>query len=224
MSDKVRTVIEPIDGGKSDDLSDSNGSGGNTGGIENAPIIDFGTDRIEPSTYRIPDAPASGTRRNRHGGIDGRSRAARAARAAGTGETAPPNQQNLASVISLKELLLTVHNSASMLLKIEELALENEEAEKLSKAIEDLAKFYPVAIDPKKLAWANLGITAAQIYGLRIMAYRLRMANEKGVRGQGSGVREHKSTPTPVTEMPKPTPQAEIYNPSDVWNESAEIV
>ncbi len=107
-----------------------------------------------------------------------------------------------------------------MLLKVEELALETDEAEKLAKAIEDLAKFYPVAIDPKKLAWANLGITAAQIYGLRIMAYRLRVQNEKASRPQ-----QPKPAPAPVTAMPKQTaqPPVEIYNPSDVWNESAEI-
>lgn len=221
MPNKVGTIIESIDGGKPVDFANHDGINGNAGGTGDIPITDFGADRIiEPTTYRIPEPPGTG-RRSRSGKPDGRTRAGRAARATDAGTPAAASESNLASVLSLKDLLLTVHMSASMLLKVEELALEIDEADKLAKAIEDLAKFYPVAIDPKKIAWANLGITAAQIYGTRIMAYRLRMANEKATRVPTP-------KPTPITDVPRtngapqPITAEPVYNPSDIWPEGAE--
>lgn len=227
MSGKVGCVIEPIDGGKSADLSDNGGSSGNESGSQDTPIVDFGSDRIEPSTYRIPEPPDTGTRRNRRGGIDGRTRAARAARTADTGTPATESKSNLVE-LSLKDLLLSVHNIGSMMLKVEELALEETEAEKLAVAIQEVGKYYHVSFDPKKIAIANLAIVTCQIYGFRIMAYQMRLKNEKASRGP-MPVKTTEAKPQVVNGDARPKPdqprmrQPHEMTPSDIWPESAGV-
>lgn len=64
------------------------------------------------------------------------------------------------------------------ILKIPELQLAQEEAEQLSKAINRVAALYDFGASEKTLAWINLAMCAAGLYGTRIFAYELRMKAE----------------------------------------------
>lgn len=57
------------------------------------------------------------------------------------------------------------------ILKLEGLSLDREEAQKLSKAIQEVNKHYAINIDPKKLAIANLIGVAGSIYVPRFIAW-----------------------------------------------------
>jgi hypothetical protein len=65
------------------------------------------------------------------------------------------------------------------ILGIPELALEPAESEKLSKAIQNVAQYYPVGLSPKTMAWVNLAMVAGGLYGTRFMAYSIRTKGEK---------------------------------------------
>lgn len=53
------------------------------------------------------------------------------------------------------------------------LKIDRTEANAMAKAIGEVAKHYPVKIDPKTAAWANLVTVAGAVYGPRIMAGRM---------------------------------------------------
>lgn len=60
-------------------------------------------------------------------------------------------------------------------LHIPELELTQGEAEQLSKAVGNVAAYYPVAIDPKTQAWVALFAIAGSLYGSRAVAYYARV-------------------------------------------------
>lgn len=94
---------------------------------------------------------------------------------------------------NLEHLLLSVHLMGAALLKLPELAIDPTEAEKLASAIREVLKHYPISLDPKRVAWIELGTMAAMIYGTRGIAVYQRS----------------KRKPAIVTEMPKPQKPAE---------------
>jgi hypothetical protein len=63
--------------------------------------------------------------------------------------------------------------------KTAELALDQNESKMLAQAIADVAKFYPVAVDPKTIAWINLTMVAGMVYGPRIVAIAYKPPKEK---------------------------------------------
>jgi Ni,Fe-hydrogenase III small subunit len=68
---------------------------------------------------------------------------------------------------------------AASLTKIEEIALDKTEANQLAKALADVNVHYQKTIDPKVVAWMGVIAVAGQVYGPRVLAYRVRMATEK---------------------------------------------
>jgi hypothetical protein len=96
-----------------------------------------------------------------------------------------------------------------------ELALDPEEATKLSDAIKNVAQYYPVVFDPKKLAMGNLGIVLLTIYGTRGVALWKKMKQETPSKP--------KPAPTPIrSESPKspgtsgpPAPSASAPPPAN---------
>lgn len=67
-------------------------------------------------------------------------------------------------------LLFSTHQMLAMHLKVEELALDETEAEKLATCINDVASHYDTPLlDEKTWAWLHLGFAAATIYGPRII-------------------------------------------------------
>lgn len=68
---------------------------------------------------------------------------------------------------------------ASSAFKIEELALDEEEAKALSEGVKEVASHYDIEPDPKIMAWVGLIGTCSAIYAPRIMAYKMRRAQER---------------------------------------------
>lgn len=79
-------------------------------------------------------------------------------------------------------------------LGVSELSIDEDDAKKLAAAINDVRQFYDASfVDPKTMAWINLGIAAATVYGTRAMAYNLRRKADK---------RTAPLRPQAVTQMP----------------------
>lgn len=74
---------------------------------------------------------------------------------------------------------MTIHMGLSALTKIPEMEMEEEEAKRLASATEQVAKHYNVVATEKTLAWIHLQMVMAQIYGSRMIAFRLRKKIEK---------------------------------------------
>lgn len=67
---------------------------------------------------------------------------------------------------------------AAAALNAPELALESDDAKAMSVAIAEVAKHYPMTIDPKTMAWINLASCAGMIYGPRIYLMNARKKEE----------------------------------------------
>lgn len=96
-------------------------------------------------------------------------------------------------------------------LKIPELELDASEAKKLSEAVENVAALYPVGLSEKQIAWGQLVLVGASIYGPRVIAYGARREREKKAK-----------PPAPVVmTAPAPAPdskdKARPLNPQDLY-------
>lgn len=88
-------------------------------------------------------------------------------------------KEKASNLAGLESLLLSVHVMGSTLLKIPELAIDQKEAKLLADAIQGVAEHYPMVIDPKYAAIANLVMVGIGIYGTRVFAYSNRIKREK---------------------------------------------
>lgn len=68
---------------------------------------------------------------------------------------------------------------AASALAVPELALDPVEAKSLAEATAQVAAYYPVSIDHKTLAWANLIMVAGAIYGTRAIAIHTRKKRDR---------------------------------------------
>lgn len=59
-------------------------------------------------------------------------------------------------------------------LKVPEIGITKEEADKLAKASANVARHYDVSATQKTLDWTNLAMAIAMVYGTRIMAINFR--------------------------------------------------
>jgi len=91
-------------------------------------------------------------------------------------DTPAKTPQNIAE--NLERLLLSVHLMGAAALASPELELEESEAKKLASAIREVSKFYPVTLDPKRLALLELGTVAMMVYGTRGVAIYRRVKTE----------------------------------------------
>jgi hypothetical protein len=74
---------------------------------------------------------------------------------------------------------LSVHALLAGIAKTPELALDPGEGKLLAQGMIDVAKFYPVVVDPKTLAWINLSMIAGTVYGTRIFAIAAKQSAKK---------------------------------------------
>lgn len=100
----------------------------------------------------------------------------------GAGRTVTQAKAAPASVVGIEALLLGLHSIAASLTKVEEIALDKTEANQLAQALAAVNVHYQKAVDPKLLAWMGVVAVAGQVYGPRVLAYRLRVATEKAQR------------------------------------------
>ena len=63
-----------------------------------------------------------------------------------------------------------MHQIMAAGLQTPELALDPSESKAIAEGIQNVAQHYPVAIDPKTMAWINLGIVCSSVYGPRMVA------------------------------------------------------
>lgn len=175
MPDSVGEIIDDIGAsGKSDADADSKSSSGNQG-RDSKPEVLFGFDAEQPNTERFGGGGADGVRRTKSGKPDRRTRAGRTG-TDGTSET--PGSLDT-SKISLEGLLYSLHLMGMEILKLPEMEIDRSESKKLADAIAEVNKFHHIAIDPKKLAYLNLGFVAITVYGPRFVAARNRMKIER---------------------------------------------
>lgn len=119
-------------------------------------------------------------------------------------------------------MLFGVHLMAATSLHAPELALTEEESEKLTNAIANVAQYYDVTADPKTLAWWNLACVAGGIYFTRGVAiYNNRKKRKPGlVRPMPAPVQQTASDPAHAQTKPngvvKPASKT-IQNPSDLY-------
>jgi hypothetical protein len=86
------------------------------------------------------------------------------------------NQKETSSVLA--GLLFSLHTMASSFLKIPELEITSDEAERLGSAAARVADLYDVSVlSETTVAWINLAMVAGGIYGPRFMAAKINKKN-----------------------------------------------
>lgn len=124
----------------------------------------------------------SGTAEQYTGGrnLDGSPRR-KPGRRAGAAEPAPKKDRaGLPSLDVTAGALKGLHDLTAMLTRIEELELDDSEAEKLAVSLIALGKYYPnVDVPGKYMAWMNLLTTMGTVYSPKVATYRIRKKNER---------------------------------------------
>lgn len=172
------TISSPTGAGKPGPKPDTKGTLGdaerdNGDSRESGPVIVAAEPPvIEPATVPIAGTDPSGAVPRKRGRPPGARNAATIARTA----EAPQSAKNLSEKISLKEILYNTHQMLAMVVDIEEIELDRDEAERLADAAQEVGKYYAVNFDPKKLAIFNLIQCAGVIYGTRFVAWRRKQA------------------------------------------------
>lgn len=127
-------------------ISDGGDNGGNTGTIDPASLSPAG------------DALSGAVKRGR-----GRPKGS-GSRASGKATASPLD------IGSVETILFNLHAMVAAATGFDKLALNNEEANSLAKAVNNVQQFYPTHISAKSLAWTNLFMVAGTVYGSRAVA------------------------------------------------------
>lgn len=189
MPDTIGKFVKDGSGGKPsiDTVTQSND------GIKDSvrePEIIAGYEVEGPDTEPIASGGATGgPRLTKSGKVDRRT-------LRGKSTTDAPEETSVRlSAISLTDAILGLHEMAAEFFKTPELELDKEEAAKLSEATQNVAKYYAIAFNPKKVAIFNLAVCMTTIYGTRFVAIRNKHATTK------------KEQPKPIaTQQMKPQP------------------
>lgn len=89
---------------------------------------------------------------------------------------------------ALNALLFSCHTVFSIALKTPELAITEEESERLANATARVAAHYNIAASQKTLDWGNLIIALSVVYGPRIFMAATRKKNDREVVSPDYGV------------------------------------
>jgi len=114
----------------------------------------------------------------------------------------------------IESLLLSVHLMGATILSTPEIALDPSEAKAYADALRKVAEFYPMVVDPKKIAIANLCIVMGGIYGTRAVAIYKKSQQPKKGPASVQPIRETQKPEPP--KQPAPAPAATIMVPSQV--------
>jgi hypothetical protein len=104
-------------------------------------------------------------------------------------------------------VILAAHSVLATLTTVRELELTEEEARKLADASKEVLRHYPLGLSDKTLAWVNLSLVGANVYGPRAMAWGIRRAGERRPKMQApasgpSGPAAAPVKPRPVNGQP----------------------
>jgi hypothetical protein len=72
-----------------------------------------------------------------------------------------------------------MHAIIAAAVNVPELELDQSEADRLAKALGDIAKHHPTVINPRVADYVHLATALGVVYGPRVMAIRHRRAKEK---------------------------------------------
>jgi hypothetical protein len=174
MPDESNIIVEPgpedrIDiGVRITPTVETPGNGSGIEGSGGEPEIIGGYETAEPGSTVPVGEPVK--RRGRKPGSKNR------ASATGSGAEA---EKASGSLIDLTYLLASVHAMGAALLQVPELEIAEEEAKRYADAVTELSKHYTKGIlSPKQIAWLNFLAVTGNIYGTRVLAYRLRKKME----------------------------------------------
>ena len=116
---------------------------------------------------------ASGAATGSIGDGDSSGPAKRRGRQPGSKNRATQTQSAEDLADNLAGILYGAHSIIAALARCPELELEESEAKKLADKSTAVLKYYQVSLDPKKLAWLQLGMCAVEVYGPRaLIIYR----------------------------------------------------
>lgn len=91
----------------------------------------------------------------------------------------PPSPQIPLNPHMLEQMLFNVHQMLAAYTQIHELAITEHEANQLSTAVAEVAAHYDVTASAKTVAWTNLAVTLATVYGTRCATLYVRNKNSK---------------------------------------------
>lgn len=165
--------------------SEGGNSGPTNGAVEDYPIIGAtdsaddgsGIPTVEPSEINgSSDAPKRGR---------GRPKGSTGNKGGGTGANQYTKAKSQAAT-DLSGILMSLHLMGAAFLKVPELELDQDEAKRLSDAVNRVQSEYNMPIlDPKTLAWINLAMVAGGVYGPRFAAHSIRKKKEKAQKNGG---------------------------------------
>jgi hypothetical protein len=179
--------------------------GGSNGGSDDVIRIDPGA--IDASATENggsnpkPGYGPNGRKLNR----DGSERAQRGSAGRASPRAAAP--QAPLSVDALAFSITGIHALLSATLQIPELALDKSEGDALAKALANLQRFYNIQVTEKALAWSNLAMTLATVYGTRLGAIAARKAADKRPKPAGATILrpDFQRPPQPSVMTPAPS-------------------
>jgi len=76
-------------------------------------------------------------------------------------------------------MLYGIHAMAAIALEAKEFAISEDESKQIAKALVNVQQHYEMTISPETMAWINLGMVAASIYGPRTYIVINRKRKEK---------------------------------------------
>lgn len=155
-----------MDTNKDDELGNGSGGpeniGGNTGDAPDALTV------TDPATGAQPAKPKRGRPPGSKTGSGGSGTSTKTATEKPPTVTARVAERISSSVI--EKLLLGIHTGIVAMTKNPSFAISPSDASELAKAVQDVNAFYDTApLNPKTLAWVNLGTIGAAIYGPMIV-------------------------------------------------------
>lgn len=125
-------------------------------------------------------------------------------------------------------MLLGIHVMLAGMTQVPEFMLDPKEAAALSSAIKQVNDFYPMMVDPRKVAVVQLCVVAGGIYGTHFMAWRKRTAAaapQRPTAAAPSSAPAAAPSSTAAAPSSAAAPVVDILsrakNPSDLWKESA---
>lgn len=158
---------------RTDDASDNDEDG--------APTNPFTIGKPAAPVVRPDDLASGDSSGNAVAGNSGSSGTGkRRGRKPGSTNKSKTKGENRLTASALEGIFFHAHLALAAITSTPELQLDRDEAKQLADAAAEVQSHYETRIiDPKTLAWINLGLTGAKLYGPRIVARGLRVKMEK---------------------------------------------
>lgn len=82
-------------------------------------------------------------------------------------------------VSGVESILLSVHSMLAVLTRVPEFELDKDDANKLAQASVNVGRHYNLEAAQKTVDWTNLAMIVAQIYGAKLLMYRMRRVEKR---------------------------------------------